>query len=104
VQVVDAFGAEGKVLANRYAPVRRPIEIRIQRREDQRYRGNTEMVLQSFSIPLSDFATAPSHALDVSRVREIRFLFDESNAGTVVLDQVGFSWMDPAFLAVSAAR
>jgi dienelactone hydrolase len=104
VQVVDASGHTGQVLVNRYGPVRRPIEIRIQRREDQRYRGNTEMVLQSFSIPLSDFTSESSGALDLSRLREIRFLFDESKAGTVVLDEVGLSRMDPAFLAVSADR
>jgi hypothetical protein len=103
VQVRDASGNTGKVLLNRYGPVRRPIEIRIQRREDQRYRGNTEMVLQSYSIPLRDFMEASSADLDLSRMREIRFLFDEAQAGTVVLDEVGFSWMDPAFLAVSGA-
>jgi len=104
VQVLDADGNTGKVLLNRYGPVRRPIEIRIQRREDQRYAGNTEMVLQSFSIPLADFRDPGSGAVDLLRLREVRFLFDESKAGTVVLDQVGFSRMDPAFLRVTASR
>jgi len=104
VQLVDADGVSGKILLNRYGPVRRPIEIRIQRRKDQQYSGNTEMVLQSYSIPLEDFMLESSFNLDLSRLKEIRFLFDESNAGTVVLDEVGFSRMDPAFLRVSASR
>ena len=101
VQLVDAFGNTGTVLVNRYGPVRRPIEVRMQRRGDA---VNAGMVLQSYSIPLADFVTASSLDLDFSRIREIRFLFDESTEGTVVLDEVGFSWMDPAFLTVSGAR
>jgi hypothetical protein len=100
VQVLDASGNTGKVLLNRYGPVRRPIEIRIQRRKDQRFQGNTEMVLQSYSIPLGDFRGG-SGGLDLSSIREIRFLFDESRAGSIVLDHIGLSQMDPEFLRVS---
>lgn len=103
VQLVDEAGNSGKVLLNRYGPVRRPIEIRISRRDDQQYLGNTEMVLQSYSIPLEDFLEAAGGGLDLSRLREVRFLFDESTSGSVVLDEVGFSKMDPAFLRVSAS-
>ncbi|MFH1766242.1 MAG: hypothetical protein ABIF09_18820 [Gemmatimonadota bacterium] len=104
VQLVDAAGGSGKVILNRYGPVRRPIEIRIQRRDDQEYAGNTEMVLQSYSIPLADFESQSLNGLELSRLKEIRFLFDESKAGTVVLDEVGLSRMDPAFLRVTASR
>jgi hypothetical protein len=104
VQVVDAAGRSGKVLLNRYGAVRRPIEIRIQRRDDQQYAGNTEMVLQSYSIPLADFVVAAPDGLDLASLREVRLLFDESKAGAVVLDEIGFSRMNPAFLKVSAAR
>jgi hypothetical protein len=103
VQIEDADGDVGKVLLNRYGPVRRPIEVRIQRRDDQQYAGNTEMVLQSYSIPLKDFLPGRGGEVDLGRIREIRFLFDESKAGSIVLDEVGFSQMDPAFLSVSAA-
>lgn len=104
LRVVDAAGNSGKVLLNRYGPVRRPIEIRIARRDDQQFKGNSEIVLQSYSIPLGDFLDASDGSLDLTDLREIQFLFDESVAGSVVLDQVGFSRMDPAFLEVSAAR
>jgi len=104
IQVVDREGHQGKVLLNRYGAVRRPIKIRISRRDDQEYRGNYEMVLQSYSIPLDDLVTASGGTLDLSNLWEVRFLFDESVAGTVVLDEVGFSNMDPAFLRVSGAE
>lgn len=100
VQIVDREGRQGKVLLNRYGPVRRPIEIRISRRDDQQYRGNTEMVLQSYSISLNDFVEASGGVVDLSRLAEVRFFFDESKAGNVVLDDVGFSHLPPAFLSV----
>ena len=103
VQAIDANGNSGKVLLNRYGPVRGPIEVRIQRRDDQTYAGTTEMVLQSYSIPLVDLRTASGGSLDLSRLVEVSLLFDESKAGTVVVDQIGFSNMNPAFLAVSGA-
>lgn len=103
VEVADAHGNIGSVLLNRYGPVRRPIKIRIRRRKDQRYRGDTEMVLQSFSIPLGDFLSA-SPDLNLGGLKEIRLVFDRSVSGSVVLDQVGFSRMDKAFLRASGAE
>lgn len=103
VLVEDEEGNTGKVLLNRYGPVRRPIEIRISRRDDQQYLGNEEMVLQSYSIPLGDFVEASGGTVDLSRLKEVQFLFDESTSGSIILDEVGFSNMDPAFLRVSAA-
>jgi len=103
VEAVDWSGNSGKVLLNRYGPVRRPIEIRISRRADQEYQGRSEMVLQSYSIPLADLVEASGGTLDLSTLREVRLLFDESPAGAVVLDEVGFSRMDPAFLRASAS-
>jgi hypothetical protein len=100
VELVDTQGNAGKVLLNRYGPVRRPIEIRIARRDDQQFRGNSEMVLQSYSITLGDFFEASGGRLNLSQLSEVRFLFDESKAGRVVLDEVGFSNMPEAFLAV----
>jgi dienelactone hydrolase len=102
--VTDAQGNTGRVLLDRYGPVRRPIPIRIHRRGDQRFRGNTELVLQSYSIPLEDFLAGSGGRLELETLREITFLFDVTEAGTVVLDDVGFSRMDPAFLRASASR
>jgi len=103
IQLVDAEGHSAKVVLNRYGPVRRPIEIRIQRRGDQQFAGNTEMVLQSYSIPLDHFLAGTPESVDLSSLKEVRFLFDESTSGTVALDEVGFSRKDPSFLRVSAS-
>jgi hypothetical protein len=62
------------------------------------------MVLQSYSIPLDHFLVGSPRGLDLEALAEIQFLFDETEAGSVVLDEIGFSRMDPAFLRVSASR
>lgn len=100
VEVVDEAGVRARVALSTYGPLRRPLETHVMRRRDQereRFPRMWELVLQSFSIPLADFrAVAPD--LDLIRIAEIRFVFDRTEAGTVALDDVGFSNLPPAFL------
>ena len=48
-----------------------------------------ELVLQSYSIPLADFANGSS--LDASGIRQIRLVFDRTESGTVIVDDISFS-------------
>ena len=85
---------------DRFGPVRKPLEMQIARRSDQeaqRFPQNWEMVLQGYSIPLADFADA-TPGFDPTTLRVIRLVFDLTEAGEVVVDDLGFSWPDPAFL------
>jgi hypothetical protein len=103
--LVDANGVTASVPLSRYGPVRRPLEISILRRKDiekNRFDRNYEVVLQSYSVLLGDFIRAVPQ-FDLTALRSIRFVFDRAYAGTVVLDDIGFSRMDPAFTRVSGA-
>ncbi len=105
IEVEDAQGRTAKVALSSYGPIRRPLEMRIMRRgdmEDRRFPNLFELVLQTYSIPLSDF-TRQRPALDLRSLREIRLVFDLSEAGTVILDDVGISFLDPAYTAVRVA-
>lgn len=102
IEIVDSQGRSAKVALGAYGPIRRPLETHILRRgdlEEERFTELAELVLQSYSIPLSDF-TLIRPALDLRSLREIRLVFDLSEAGTVVVDDVGISYLDPAFTAV----
>ena len=102
IEVVDAKGRSAKVTLSNYGPIRRPLETRILRRADQeedRFQELYEFVLQTFSIPLSDFMRLDP-ALDLQTLAEIRLVFDLSEAGTVVLDNVGIAFLDDAYTAV----
>ncbi len=105
VVAMDSDGHSSGVPLSRYGPIRRPLEISILRRKDQesqRFADNFDLVLQSYSILLRDFVTA-NPRLDVRRLRVIRFVFDRVAAGTVVVDEIGFSALRPGFTRVSAA-
>jgi len=99
VQVVDANGTAATLPLSRYGAVRRPLEMSILRRADREkawFPRRYELVLQSYSVPLSDFRAA-SPSLDVARIRSVRFGFDRAPSGTVLLDDVGFSLLPPGF-------
>ncbi len=91
VVVTDAEGESASVRLSDYGPIRRPLETVVRRRNDaESFDNQWELVLQSFSIPLADFVEA-NPSFDPARPREIRLLFDRTAAGTVVVDDIGFS-------------
>ncbi len=102
IEIADANGTAARVALSRYGAIRRPLKISILRRKDverRRFSDNYDLVLQNYSILLSDFLdVAP--ALDLTRVTAVRFVFDRAPAGTVVVDDIGFTAMDAAFTRV----
>ncbi|MGH7553729.1 MAG: hypothetical protein ACREMQ_11950, partial [Longimicrobiales bacterium] len=99
IEVVDASGVSAKVPLSRYGIVRRPLEAWILMRRDverARFGSMSEIVLQTYSIPLQSFkAEAP--ALNLARLKQVRFVFDRAVAGTVIVDDIGFAHTNPAF-------
>lgn len=105
VELVDASGVAARVPLSRYGAVRRPLEVQILRRagrDKERFAATSELVLQTYVIPLADGArTQPG--FDPSRLAAVRLRFDRTAAGTVVVDDVGISRLDPAFLLPATA-
>jgi hypothetical protein len=101
IVLTDAAGVSSTLPVSSYGVVRRPLESWVLMRRDlerSRFARQSEIVLQTYSLPLADFrAAAP--ALDVRRIRSIRFLFDRAVAGTIIVDDIGFAALDPAYLA-----
>ena len=100
LEAEDASGNKARVLVNDYGAIRRPLDVKVLRvkgQDKQRFATTYELVLQSYSVPLRDFARANA-SFDPTRLRAVRFVFTPSVAGTVVLDEIGFSKLDPAFL------
>ena len=99
IELTDAAGATARLPLSRYGPIRRPLETHILRRGDlekKRFEALSELVLQSYSLPLRDFSEQ-NPQLDPSRLRTVRLVFDRTPAGTVVVDNLGFSELDPAW-------
>jgi dienelactone hydrolase len=101
VEVVDANNVTARLPLTRYGMPRRPLETHVLRRADRektQFANTYELVLQTYVIPLADFVTAsPQFAPD--KLKSIRLVFDRAPAGTIILDDVGVSAIDPAFLA-----
>ncbi|HUH12661.1 MAG TPA: hypothetical protein VMK65_06105 [Longimicrobiales bacterium] len=100
IEVADDAGERARVALSAYGVARRPLEIRILRRPDlekRRLGALHELVLQSYTIPLADFRAA-NPRLRTERLREVRFVFDRTVAGEVILDRVGLAALDPAFM------
>ncbi|HYF95440.1 MAG TPA: hypothetical protein VD969_24785 [Symbiobacteriaceae bacterium] len=90
VELEDRDGKTARVALSRYgAPLRRPdFPITQYGLWDKGWpRGAHGPVLETFTMPLTDFA-----GIDVTRLKAIRFLFDKVPEGEVYLDDVGFRW------------
>jgi dienelactone hydrolase len=100
IEVEDAAGVTAKVALSRYGAIRRPLESYILRRRDvekTRFGALSEIVLQSYAIPLADF-TAADPRIDLGRLTKVRFLFDRAPAGTVLVDDIGFARLGEKWL------
>jgi dienelactone hydrolase len=123
VELVDAAGGRARLPLSRFGVPRRPLDVYIARRKGRdksNFATQYELVLQTYVLPIADFAGAggdrASNAVgtvgaagaappfDAARIRTIRLVFDRTPRGEVVLDDVGFSSMDPAFLMARLSR
>ena len=57
--------------------------------ERTRYKSPVEPVLQTFAIPLSDFAQA-NPEFDPGMLKQIRLRFDRTQTAVILLDDVGW--------------
>jgi len=100
IELEDAAGQIARVTLSDYGAVRRPLETYVMRRSDReatRFQTHWELIMQTYSIPLSDFS-ADNRTLDLRHITSVSFVFDQVHAGEIVLDQIGFTDLDPGFL------
>ena len=101
VELVDANNVTARLPITRFGVPRRPLETHVLRRADReqsQFANTYELVLQTYVMPLADFvAVSPQFAPD--KLKSIRLVFDRAVVGTIILDDVGVSAIDPAFLA-----
>ena len=106
VELEDAAGRTARVTLSAYGAIRRPLETYVMRRGDleaERFADHWELILQTYSIPLSDFVEE-NESLDLRQLTAIRFIFDRVHAGEVVVDQIGISELAPGFLSARVER
>ena len=101
VELVDASGGTARVALTQFGTPRRPLNITVYRRKGRdknAFPNPYELVLQTYVMPVKEFARGPG-GFDATRVKTIRLVFDRTRVGQVVVDDIGFSAIDPAYLA-----
>ncbi|MCC5865391.1 MAG: hypothetical protein JJU31_09760 [Wenzhouxiangella sp.] len=97
IEMVDVFGNSSRVALADHATIPPPLPVRhtrLKRLDEQRYEAPTEPVLQSVAVPLAPFAAA---GVDLSTLASIRFHFDNTQPGVVVIERIAFgSYPGPA--------
>jgi dienelactone hydrolase len=89
VEVVDRTGAEARLPLSHFSPLPLRLEGQLGKAAFMSPFSASEAVLQHFEFPLADFV-AVNPAFDSTDLAEIRLVFDRTEAGIVVLDNVGF--------------
>lgn len=97
VELEDANGHTARVVLSQFGPVRMPIEAYIYRRkgrDKQVFPTLSEPVGTTYVMPMSAF-TAVSPAFDPKTLRAVRLVFDRVKQGSVTVDDVGLTTLDP---------
>jgi hypothetical protein len=89
VEVMDAAGEVARLPLSHFSLLQPQLEGRLGKAGFMSPFPPSEAVLQHFEFPLADFVAA-NPAFDPARLAQVRFVFDRTEAGIVVLDNVGF--------------
>lgn len=89
IEAVDNAGAAARLPLSSFSFLQPQIEVRVLKAAFLSSVEPSEVVFQSFEFPLSAFAGA-NPSFDPARLKMIRFIFDRTPAGVVILDNLGF--------------
>ena len=89
IELTDAEGRSASLPLAHFSLLQRQIKVQTRKAEFLSRGASSEVVFQSFAFRLRDFAAA-NREFDPTRLVSIRFLFDRTPEGVVVLDDIGF--------------
>ncbi len=89
VVLVDASGKEARVALADYRLVQPQLKAALYKHKLFEHDAQSEPVLQSYVLPLADFVK-DNPAFDLAALRSVRFVFDHTPRGSLILDGVGF--------------
>jgi hypothetical protein len=89
IEIVDLNGAVARRQLSEFSLIQPQLEVQVRKADMFNKTEKSEAVFQSFSFPLKDFMTV-NPDLDLALVAQIRFVFDQTKEGVVILDNVAF--------------
>jgi hypothetical protein len=89
VQLTDSTGQKVSFPLSRFAPLQREIKVVIKKTDFITDEKQSEKVFQTFYFPSGDFREL-NPDFDISGLKAVKFIFDRSESGVVVIDNIGF--------------
>ncbi|HIG45188.1 MAG TPA: MFS transporter [candidate division Zixibacteria bacterium] len=89
IELADTSGRTVRLPLSRFALVQPQLDVQVKKTELFSTGKTSEPVYQNFEFPLSLFRDSGAD-LDLSALAHIRFLFDRSPRGVIILDNLGF--------------
>ncbi len=89
LELTDSAGNMARLPLSYYAKLQPQIETEVTKAAYMNDAGSSEVVLQTFEFPLAAFVSV-NPKLDATTLRSLRLVFDRSEKGVVILDDVGF--------------
>lgn len=86
--LVDGQGQEARLPLSHYSMLQPPLPVRLGKANFMQYLPEAELVFQTFEFSLEAF-TAVNPALNPQTITQLQFVFDQTPAGVVALDEVG---------------
>ncbi len=93
IELRDTDGDSARLPLNSVGPIHPPLTIRLTKwnwLEKKRWDISSERLLQTYEIPMSIFVDRDA-AFDPAKLQAIRFIFDRSPKGKIMLDDIGMS-------------
>ena len=93
LELRDTQGNHARLPLSSVGPIHPPLDVRIAKwkwLDKKQFSRSSERILQTFEIPLSQFTRA-NPAFDPCNLERIRFVFDRSLKGEIMLDDIGVS-------------
>ena len=89
VQLIDSTGQKVSFPLRRFAPLQREIEVVIKKADFITDEKQSEKVFQTFYFPTADLRSI-NPDFKISGLRVVKFIFDRSESGVIVIDNIGF--------------
>ncbi len=89
IELTDANGERVRFPLSRFSLLQRELEVRIKKMDFLGGDKSSEKVFQKFIFPLSE-RHLNNPAFSIQQLRRIRFVFNRSECGVVVMDNLGF--------------
>ncbi|EAZ81797.1 alpha/beta hydrolase family protein [Algoriphagus machipongonensis] len=89
ILLVDSLGNEVKFLLSDFSALQRQVKVQILKTDFLENDGTSEIVFQKFAFELQAFRSK-NPAFESSKLKRIRFIFDQNEKGVVVMNHIGF--------------